>query len=200
MGSMAGDGAAGAVLAGGASSRMGRDKAALVVEGRSLARRAADTLAAVCSEVVLADRGRGVVPGVRSVPDGAGRGPAAGILGAARALPGRPLLVLGCDLPGVPGPLLRELARRRAADLTLPRGPRGPEPLAAHYGRRALRALEEQVGGGELALRALLERDDLSVEILQGEELLRFGDPEAMFANVNTPEDLASFLRTVDGV
>lgn len=183
----------GVVLAGGRSSRMGRDKATLRLDGRTLARRAADLLAAVCPEVVVADRGRGVVPGVPSVADGAGRGPAAGLLGAAREAPGRALLVLACDLPGVPAPLLAalvELARRRGADLALPRSPRGPEPLVAVYGPKALAALAERVAGGEQALVGLLGRADLAVTVLEGEALERFGDPVEVFRNVNTPEDL----------
>lgn len=186
-------GPVGVVLAGGRSSRMGRDKATLRVGGRTLARRAADLLAAVCREVVLADRGRGLVPGVPSVPDGSGAGPAAGLLGAARQAPGRPLLALACDLPGVPAGLLAELAdlaRRTGADLALARSPRGPEPLAAVYGPRALAALEERVAAGELDLVGLLERRDLMVAILEGEALERFGDPAEVFRNVNTPEDL----------
>ncbi|HET9225447.1 MAG TPA: NTP transferase domain-containing protein, partial [Thermoanaerobaculia bacterium] len=70
----------GVVLAGGASSRMGRDKALLEIEGETLVSSAARRLGEVCEEVIVADRGRGLLPG--SVPDGPGQGPAAGILGA----------------------------------------------------------------------------------------------------------------------
>jgi molybdopterin-guanine dinucleotide biosynthesis protein A len=101
----------GVVLAGGASRRMGRDKAALEIAGETLAASAARRLRAVCPRVAVADGGRGLVPGLPSMPDGPGDGPVAGILGAARDLPGHPLLVLACDLPGVPAALLEELAR-----------------------------------------------------------------------------------------
>lgn len=192
MGAM--DEPVGVVLAGGRSSRLGRDKATLVVGGRTLAQRAADLLGGICAEVLVADRERGVVPGLRSVEDGPGRGPAAGLLGAARCAPGRPLLALACDLPRVPAALLGALARlaaRRRADLALPRTPRGPEPLAAVYGPKALAALVEQVAAGEHALVSLLGRTDLTVAFLDGEALAAFGDPADLFRNVNTPEDLA---------
>lgn len=187
----------GVVLAGGGSSRMGRDKALLVLDGRTLARRAADRLAAVCGRVLVADRGRGVVPGVPSVADGPGRGPAAGILGAARAAPGRPLLVLACDLPAVPAELLAALAERAepAPDLVLPRWAGGVEPLAAVYGPGALSALAAQVASGEYSLGRLAALGALSVEYLEGEALAAFGDPEATFRNLNRPEDL-SFLQS----
>src|SRR5262245_2895316 len=126
--------AVGVVLAGGSSQRMGRDKALLTVGGASLPARTAERLAAVCAEVAVADRGRRLVPDFPSLSDGPGRGPAAGILGAAAAYPGRPLLVLACDLPGVPAALLAELARSAACDLAIPRWRRGVEPLCAFYG------------------------------------------------------------------
>jgi len=189
----------GVVLAGGASTRLGRDKATLVVGGRSLAAWAAERLARVCSEVVVADCGRGVVPGLRSVPDGDGRGPAAGLLGAARAVPGRPLVVLACDLPAVPEALLAALAGGRqdwaAADVVIPRSERGLEPLVARYGPRALAALEEQVAGGDYAPRHLLRRAELAAVVVEPEELAAFGDPARFLANVNTQEDLARLLE-----
>jgi len=189
----------GVVLAGGSSSRMGQDKATLVVGGQTLAERAAATLARVCPEVVVADRGRGVVPGLRSVDDGPGQGPAAGLLGAARALPGRALLALACDLPAVPEALLAALAGGEAewaaADLVIPRTRRGLEPLVARYGPRALAALEEQVAAGDYAPRHLLRRRELAGVVVEEHELARFGDPARFLANVNAPEDLARLLE-----
>ncbi|HLY78444.1 MAG TPA: NTP transferase domain-containing protein, partial [Caulobacteraceae bacterium] len=113
--SAAAPGMVGVVLAGGASRRMGRDKAALAVDGETLAARAARRLLGVCPRVAIADGGRGLVPGLPCLPDAPGAGPAAGILGAARAWPGHSLLVLACDLPRVSEALLRELVRRLPA-------------------------------------------------------------------------------------
>ncbi|MFL6290792.1 MAG: molybdenum cofactor guanylyltransferase [Thermoanaerobaculia bacterium] len=169
----------GVVLAGGASTRMGRDKALLEVEGETLLSRAARKLREVCDEVLIADAGRNRLPG--SVPDGPGQGPAAGILGAAHARPGERLLVLAVDLPRVPVSLLAELAGSDA-DLAIPRWERGLEPLCALYGPAALAALEERVGRGRLDLRTLAETPGLRVLYLE--------KPGEVFLNVNRPEDL----------
>jgi molybdopterin-guanine dinucleotide biosynthesis protein A len=83
----------------------------MAVAGETLAARAARLLLGLCPSVVLADGGRGLLPDLPSLPDAPGQGPAAGILGAARAWPGHPLLVLACDLPRVPAALLAELLR-----------------------------------------------------------------------------------------
>jgi molybdenum cofactor guanylyltransferase len=190
-------GAIGIVLAGGASRRMGRDKAGLVLDGETLAAGAARRLAAVCPQVALADRGRRLVSGLPSLPDGPGRGPAAGLLGAARAFPGHPLLALACDLPHVPIPLLAELAREpdAAADWVVPRWQDGPEPLCALWGPRALAVLEARVARGTFALWSLAEEEGLQVRWLDGALLAAFGDPGALFLNVNTPEELARARR-----
>jgi molybdopterin-guanine dinucleotide biosynthesis protein A len=180
----------GIVLAGGASSRMGRDKATLELDGETLAAGAARRLAAVCPEVALADRGRQLVPGLPSLPDGPGRGPAAGLLGAAHAWPGRPLLALACDLPCVPVALLEELTRSEDADWILPRWRSGPEPLCALWRPRALAILEERVTRGHYALWSLAEEAGLAVRWLDGDLLASFGPPEEVFLNVNTPEEL----------
>lgn len=169
----------GVVLAGGASSRMGRDKALLEIDGETLAARAVRLLGEVCEEVIVADAGRGLLPG--SVPDGPGQGPAAGILGAARARPGERLLVLAVDLPRVTVALLRRLAGADA-DLVIPRWERGLEPLCALYAPAAVRALEERVGRGRLDPRSLAETPGLRVAYLE--------EPGELFLNWNRPEDL----------
>jgi len=178
----------GLVLAGGESRRLGSDKAQL--EGATLTLGAVERLAAICAEVAVADRGRELVPGRRSLADGPGRGPVAGILGGAAVYPGRSLLVLACDLPRVPAGLLAELAQAKAADWVVPRWEGGLEPLCAFYGPAALAALAERVCEGRFSLHDLADGAGLAVRFLEGEALRRFGDPEEMFFNLNTPGDL----------
>lgn len=169
---------------------MGWDKAL-----SSLPVSAAERLAAVCAEVAVADRGRGLLPGLPSLLDGPGGGPAAGILGAAAAYPGRPLLVLACDLPRVPAELLAELTSPGAWDWAVPRWGRGLEPLCALYGPVALTVLIQK------GLRAphRLAAEDLAIRYLEGDDLARFGPPEEVFLNLNTPEDLERYTSSAFG-
>ncbi len=199
----------GVVLAGGASSRLGRDKALLIAAGQTLAARAAAKLAAVCPEVVAADAARNLLPGIPSLPDGPGQGPAAGILGAAHARPAHSLLVLACDLPDVPVALLTELAvlGRKASgeknpggeetgrpDFVVPRWSTRLEPLCAFYGHAALEALARRVARGRFAPHELADEPKLVVRFLEEPDLARFGDPAALFLNLNSPLDVASWL------
>ena len=191
--------AVGIVLAGGASRRMGSDKALLAVGGASLPAAAAERLAMICDEVAVADGARGVLPGRPSLPDGPGRGPAAGILGAAAAYPGRPLLVLACDLPGVPAALLAELLRSPGCDWAVPRWRGGLEPLCALYAPAALAVLAERVRRGLHAPHRLADEERLAVRYLEGDLLARFGPPEEVFVNLNTPEDLERYTSIASG-
>src|SRR5215203_2410810 len=165
-------------------------------------------LAAVCAEVAVADGGRGVLPALPSLPDGPGRGPVAGILGAAAAYPGRPLLVLACDLPRVPAALLAELARAGGLarsegndelDWVVPRWTGGLEPLCAFYSPAALAVLAERAGRGLLAPHRLAEEERLVVRYLEGDFLARFGPPEEVFLNLNTPADLERYTSSAPG-
>jgi molybdopterin-guanine dinucleotide biosynthesis protein A len=197
----------GVVLAGGASRRMGRDKAAMAMAGETLAARAARLLLGLCPSVVLADGGRGLLPDLPSLPDAPGQGPAAGILGAARAWPGHPLLVLACDLPRVPAALLAELLREggdvreadaRAAavpDWVVPRWERGLEPLCALYRPAALAALAAAVERGVMAPHRLADTAGLAIRFLEGEGLRRFGPPAEIFLNLNTQHDFERWQR-----
>jgi molybdopterin-guanine dinucleotide biosynthesis protein A len=189
----------GLVLAGGASRRMGHDKARLALGDDTLAASAARRLAAVCAEVAVADRGRGLVPGVASLPDGPGEGPAAGILGAAAAYPARPLLVLACDLPAVPAALLAELACSLQVDWSVPRWGGRVEPLCALYGPAALEALRRRVERGLHAPYRLAEEGHLAVRYLEGERLAAFGSPEETFMNLNTPQDVERYTSISAG-
>jgi molybdopterin-guanine dinucleotide biosynthesis protein A len=193
----------GLVLAGGRSARMGEDKGRLDAGGESLAARAARRLRAVCAEVAVADRGRRLLPGppelpsiqsihqsIRSIPDGAGEGPIAGLLGGALAYPGRSLLALACDLPEIPIALLAEIGKPSGFDWVVPRWRGRLEPLCALYRPPALAALAANVSQGALAPHLLAEVAGLSVRYLDGALLARFGAPEAMFVNLNGPEDV----------
>jgi molybdopterin-guanine dinucleotide biosynthesis protein A len=187
----------GVVLAGGSSSRYGADKALIELGGESLVARARKTLAAVCADVVVADAGRGLLPAAESVGDGPGRGPAAGILGAAAARPGRALLVLACDLPCAVPALLERLARA-GGDWVVPRLDGKLEPLCALYRPRAIEALAAQVRRGEHALHRLAEAA-IDVRYLDAGAIADLGDPHRLFANVNTPDDLDALTRSYPG-
>lgn len=185
----------GVALAGGQSKRMGRDKTLLTwppgaEEGKPLWRHAVDRLREVTEDIVLADAGRCLAP--ESVPDGVGKGPVAGILGAADARPGRPLLVLAADLPLVPVELLRflvDVALEGDADWVVPSRERGLEPLCSLLGPAAVEKLRCRAESGVFDLYGLAEESGVRVRRVGGGEIGRVGVSEEIFVNVNRVED-----------
>jgi molybdopterin-guanine dinucleotide biosynthesis protein A len=187
---------AAALLLGGASTRMGTDKAQLALGGEPLATRLARLLATLCDEVLLvggaAPEG---APGRRVAdPDGP-RSALRGLVGALEAASAERVLVLATDLAGVGPDLLLALVAAPDADAVVPRTPAGAEPLCALYRRDpVLREARRRLADGRLALHELLAA--LDVHWLDGEDLAAAGGDGRALANVNTPADVAAFERT----
>jgi molybdopterin-guanine dinucleotide biosynthesis protein A len=181
---------AGLLLTGGASRRMGTDKALLEIDGRRLAERAASVLSAVCDPVIEVGPGVSGLPAVREDPPG--QGPLAA-LGAGAAELRRlghagPALLLAVDMPSVGAVLLRLLAERPGPSTAVPVADGQPQPLCARYGPDALAALPHLLAAGERSLRALLATVEVGwVERAEWEPV---GGPDA-FRDLDTPEDLA---------
>ena len=98
----------GVVLAGGRSSRMGRDKAGLVWQGRSLLQHMGELLReAGAAKIVVS----GDYPDAGGIPDAErDLGPLGGIASVAAALADGPLLIVPVDMPTITAPLLARLA------------------------------------------------------------------------------------------
>lgn len=189
-----------AVLAGGESRRFGAPKALALVGGARVIDRVVQAARGALGETVLvANRPEPFADlGLRMRPDAV---PGAGALGGVHAAlrwaadEGRAgALCVACDLPFLPAGLLRALAERAAdgdADAAVPEstGRRGVEPLCAFYSVRCLAEAERMMESGELRLTELLERVRTARVPLA--EVRRWGAPEVMFLNVNTPADHA---------
>lgn len=183
------------MLAGGASSRMGRDKASLPVGGTPMGRAVADALGACLAVVrVVLRPDQPEVLGLPRIDDAHElRAPIVGVAAALRACRAHAVLVAACDLPGLHPrfvlALLSQVPATGGPEIVAPVGPGGPEPLVAIYRADLLPELERRIAAGELALQSLLrERDTRRIP----EALLREIDPDlAALRNVNRPEDLS---------
>lgn len=183
----------GLVLCGGRSERMGRDKALLPWGGGDLLDHAIARLAAAVRDVAIlcGPSARYAGRGLPLVPDlGVDEGPIAGLAAGLAHAAGRPVLLLAVDLPLVPVALLRALAEALPGhDAVVPVSPRGREPLCAAYGPACLASIEARRAVGDRRMTAFWP--DVRVREASGPDLARFGDPEALFLNVNTDADLA---------
>ena len=180
----------GAVLAGGRSSRFGRDKGLARLGGERLLDRAVETLRAVCDVVVIvSSRPEHQVEDATRIPDlRHDHGPLAGIEAALRhaeAVGASGVFVLACDLPTVDASVLRAVIDAVGdAPAAAPRrdGPPGFEPLCALYRVSCVDVAARLLDEGERGAYALFEHVGGAVIDVEGASAL---------LNVNTPADLA---------
>ena len=181
---------AGLLLTGGASTRMGVDKAALVVGGERLADRAARVLGAVCLPMIEVGRGYAGLDTVLEEPPGTG--PLSALAAGGRALRHRdhlgPAIALAVDLPFVTADFLRFLATYPGQGTVVPFVAGEPQPVCARYSAEALLLAAEVVRNGERSIRAFLP----AVPDLQwaGPRMWGHVADERTLADVDTPEDL----------
>ncbi len=176
------------VLAGGKSSRFGRDKAEMEFSGQ----RVLDGLMEILREfpfqklAVVSAQGQErdwPEPILALQDDQEGLGPMGGIVTALRHLPGG-ILVTACDMPLVSGALIEWLLGHYDAhvEAVIPRHQGGIEPLLGIYEKSFLPLLEEAIQAGRYALHFILEEANV--------RFVNVPEPfQAEFANVNTPGD-----------
>ena len=183
---------AGYVLAGGRSSRMGREKALLEIGGTPLVVRAAQLVLRVLPGVTIVGRPELCQHlGYPCIPDQQlDSGPLAGILTALSHTASDWNLVLSCDTPYLTEEWLRYLlgrAQASAAQVVLPVSAEGPEPLVAVWRREAGAGIGAAIARGVLKVTRALE--SLAIERIEPDEIAPFDPRGVLFQNLNTPED-----------
>ena len=176
---------AGVLLTGGASRRMGTDKASIVVNGETLAARAARVLTEVCDPAIEVGTGVSGLPAIREDPPYAG--PLVALVAGRHAL-GDPaqILLLACDLPFVDAPLLRVLAEWPGSGSVIPVVDGRFQYACARYGAAALDAGVVALRAGDASLRAIADVDAAYVTEADWGAVAT----AASFADVDTPDDL----------
>lgn len=194
----------GLILAGGSSTRMHRDKAALEYQGRSQLDRAFELASRHAAKVFVSVRADQTLDPTRAqrpmiVDSVAGEGPIVGIRSALAAHPQAAWLVLACDLPFLSDATIEYLVRERnsagsaAGFATAYKSAHDglPEPLCAIWEPAAAKALADyQAGGGHCPRKFLIRH---------GARLLEPQDARAL-DNVNTPEEYTQALSLLDNV
>lgn len=185
----------GYVLAGGGSTRFGRDKALVDMDGQPMLARMCELLASATSGVnVVATPGKYANLGMRSVADRwPGEGPLGGIVTALRhAEADDPQcqwnLVVSCDIPFLTREWIAFLVQRASnseAQVVLPRSQHGPEPLCACYKTNAAEALQGLFEAGVRKVTQALQQ--VKTEVLDEADWKRFDSDGRLFWNMNTP-------------
>jgi molybdopterin-guanine dinucleotide biosynthesis protein A len=202
----------GYVLAGGGSTRFGRDKALAELGGHPmLARMLALVDIAVsgeplaCTALVIGSAEKYDTVWTLCVEDRwPGEGPLGGIVTA--LLHTRETdpecewnLIVSCDMPFLTGDWLRFLAERAlksGAQVVVPHSAHGAEPLCACWRTDALQTLQAAFEGGVRRVNQGISL--LRAEVLDARDWKRFDSAGRLFWNMNTAADYEEARRIVE--
>jgi molybdenum cofactor guanylyltransferase len=186
------DGIAAYILAGGRSSRMGRDKAMLSPGGTPLLMRIAALLAPLTGPpIIVGPPTRYAALGYNVIPDdGASIGPLGGIATALRHSNQGWNLIVGCDMPFLTSRWLDYLIDRAVesnADAVIPQSAVGTEPLCAIYRKICITPLLAAIARGTRKVTDALT--SLKIDTVIPEQWKPFDESGHLFKNMNTPGD-----------
>lgn len=182
-----------AVLAGGASSRFGRDKALLQLDNQTLIQRVVDRLSKVSDDVFIVgnkpERFQGME--VRLVEDLVqGAGALGGVYTAVQACRHPYVFCAACDMPFLDLNLIRYMILLAPGyDVVMPYVRGEAEPLHAVYSKACAPAIKAALDAGERRIISFLAQ--VRVRDVREDEI-RVLDPDLRsFFNLNVPEDMA---------
>lgn len=204
---MVSDAISGFVLAGGKSSRMGRNKAMLPwpgadADGGTLLSHAVDRVRQVCASVQIcglasdfeeSSSGTALAFLPDSLPD---TGPLGGIVSALEQSRTDWNLFLAVDLPLVPAVFLQSLLTRVPTDgdapcCVIPTLDGQPQPLCSLLHRSLAAALRGSLESGKYKVMLAIQGTGLRLDLWQIQELTAVDNlaPREWFLNVNTPTE-----------
>lgn len=181
----------GAILAGGRSSRMGRDKALLRFEASTLLELALRVLGPQVDDLlVIGDPVKYAHLHVPTLPDTRpDAGPLGGIVTALTHARHQRVFIIACDMPHLNGDLFRFLKNtwRQEDHALVPQCDGHFQPLAALYTKACLGTMSEELAQYRLKVSDALDKVNARyVQVCPGEGPW----PSNLFRNINTPADL----------
>ena len=180
------------ILAGGKSSRMGKDKALLNLGKQKMIEYVLEEIRDVFKDILIIGSPESYdFPGVPVEPDIIpGRGPLSGIHAGLIHTGKDYVFVTACDMPFVNKKLIQYMINKldNKYDVLIPRVGEFMEPLFALYGKRCIAPIEENLNAGRYKVLDFLPK--VRVNYIYPEEINAFVEPEKVFFNVNTPQEL----------
>jgi len=180
------------ILAGGRSSRIGRDKSRLTLAGKALAQRAVDFLKNYFVELIYVTNQPQNIPWCDNLivveDEVPYQGPLGGILAGLQVSDSQANFVIGIDMPFFNLDIIHLLLDQgEQYDVVVPRLAGGYEPLYAVYAKKCLPVIRKHLKKGDF--RTVSFYDDVKVYTVS-EERLRQLDPDLkVFFNINTLAD-----------
>lgn len=183
----------GVILAGGKSTRMGQDKALLVVKGQSLFERARSFLCQFFEHILIAgdrpDLATAQIPAIPDIYPGSALG---GLYTGLKAANTEWIFVIPCDMPYPNAQILQALLdARKGFDAVVPRTQEGYEPVFALYHKNCLPAMEKLLHQGNYRIYDFYQQ--IAIRYLESANLPK-GWQRGLI-NLNTPEQLGAIQK-----
>jgi molybdopterin-guanine dinucleotide biosynthesis protein A len=192
------------VLAGGKSTRLGRNKIAEIIGGQSLLERVISILSHLNTEIIIVTAKDSSLPELTQYQDlkfvsdiFPGKGSIGGMYSGLRASKSFYNLVVACDMPFLNLNLIRYMMSiTQGYDAVVPRLTGDIcEPLHAIYSKNCIPGLENMIKGKVLKIIELFSL--VNVKYLEQKEIDLFDPKHISFFNINTEADLELGRSTV---
>ena len=188
----------GVILAGGESTRMGKNKAFIEINGKRIIDRTVSLFREIFDDVLLVTNTPldYIELKIRIVTDLVpGKGSLGGIYTGLFFSSSPKAFFVGCDMPFLDRRVIQYfLSLAQTADIVVQRTKDYWQPLHAVYPRTLLKPIERLWQQGELAI--IKAYQGLRVREVTGEELKPFDPDLHTLSNINTPEELKKLLET----
>lgn len=188
------------VLAGGKSSRLGRNKSLQAIRGKTLIQWVIDRLAMLSTEIIIATARGEEIPcssnvNLKTVADTyPGKGPLAGIYSGLIVSSNPRAIVVSCDTPFLSVGLLEYMIQTcPGSDIVVPRMKEKVEPLCAVYSKNCVNPINELLEKNELKIIELYPM--VTVRYIEEAEIDRFDPEHLSFFNINSQVDLNKARR-----
>jgi FdhD protein len=186
------EGVTGVILAGGSSSRMGRNKALMEVEGEPIIAREYRTLAALFHEVIIVTNTPeeyDFLPCRKAADIYTGAGSIAGLHAGLADSKTERIFVVACDMPFISPDLVRLLCDTDVnSDAVVPLNSEGlREPLHAVYHRSMLAKMKDAIENGDKSILHLLDKSRTT--LLHADKFSFIAGALESFRNVNNIEE-----------
>jgi molybdenum cofactor guanylyltransferase len=191
------------VLAGGKSTRLGRNKAFETIGEKSLLARAVSSLASFNSEIIIVVAKESSLPELvdyqrlKIVRDiFSGKGSLGGIYTGLVDSKSFYNIVVACDMPFLSPDLLHYMVdQAENYDIVIPKINETLEPLHSVYSKRCIPSLKYLIEQNRLSILELIPM--VKIRYIQDEEIDRFDPEHLSFFNINTETDLRSGIELV---
>jgi molybdopterin-guanine dinucleotide biosynthesis protein A len=184
------------IMAGGESSRMGQDKANLLLGKQTMLQTVCDTMRLIFPQVIISVhnlRPEMDSPQICDYPSHSG--PLAGLFAGLVKADTPWIFAMACDMPFITPQIIECLSRyRERVEAVVPMVHGYPQPLSAFYAKSCLHVVREILDGdGRHSLRAVLDR--LNVRYVNENEMQEADPALRSFFDLDTPQDMEQAMN-----